>query len=38
VSKIVGNEEVRAAGGRVRSIPFLKGRSSSKLIGKIRGL
>ncbi len=35
---IVGASEVRAAGGKVKVIPFVKGRSSSGLINKIERL
>jgi rfaE bifunctional protein nucleotidyltransferase chain/domain len=32
---VIGREEVEAAGGRVVIIPYLKGHSSSKIIGRI---
>ena len=34
---IVGREEVEAAGGRVVTIPFVKGRSTTQMVKKIRG-
>ena len=34
---IVGAEEVRSWGGRIRRIPLLRGRSTTALIQKIRG-
>jgi rfaE bifunctional protein nucleotidyltransferase chain/domain len=37
VERIVGREAVEAAGGVVRAIPFVKGRSTTALIGRIRG-
>ena len=33
--RVVGREEVEAAGGRVVIVPYLKGRSSSSIIGKV---
>jgi rfaE bifunctional protein nucleotidyltransferase chain/domain len=38
VSKIVGADFVGSLGGKVRSLPFLKGRSTSGLLSKIRKL
>ncbi|MEI7904910.1 MAG: D-glycero-beta-D-manno-heptose 1-phosphate adenylyltransferase [Candidatus Firestonebacteria bacterium] len=38
VEKIVGNDIVRAAGGKVKSLPLIAGRSTSKIIKIIRGL
>jgi len=38
VEKIVGNEIVKAAGGKVRSMPLVPGRSTSKLAILLRGL
>lgn len=35
-SDIVGGKEAHAWGGRARSIPFLKGRSTTRLVRKIR--
>ena len=35
--EIVGREEVESAGGRVHVIPFIHGRSTSELIGRIKG-
>jgi len=37
LDRIVGREEVEAAGGEVRVIPFLGGRSTSQLIRDIQG-
>jgi rfaE bifunctional protein nucleotidyltransferase chain/domain len=34
--RVVGRAEVEAAGGRVVIVPYLKGRSSSTIIGKVR--
>ena len=34
--EVVGREEVEAAGGRVVSVPVLKGYSTSEILGKIR--
>jgi rfaE bifunctional protein nucleotidyltransferase chain/domain len=36
LNKIVGGDIVRARGGRVMTIPFLKGRSTSSLVRKIQ--
>lgn len=36
VEKIVGSKEVLAAGGDVRSLPFLEGFSTTKLIERLR--
>jgi D-beta-D-heptose 7-phosphate kinase/D-beta-D-heptose 1-phosphate adenosyltransferase len=38
VEKIVGREVVEARGGRVLSIPFVKGRSTTATIERIRGV
>jgi D-glycero-beta-D-manno-heptose 1-phosphate adenylyltransferase len=38
VEKIVGNDIVRAAGGKVRSMPLVPGRSTSRLAKLLRGL
>ena len=35
--KIVGREEVEAAGGRVVSVPVVQGHSTSEILRKIRG-
>ncbi|MFQ5724202.1 MAG: D-glycero-beta-D-manno-heptose 1-phosphate adenylyltransferase [Terriglobia bacterium] len=35
--EIVGREEVEAAGGRVVLVPYIKGYSTSELIGRIAG-
>ena len=35
--KIVGREEVEAAGGRVVSVPVVQGHSTTEILGKIRG-
>ena len=35
---IVGAKEVRAAGGKVVVIPFVKGRSSTRMIKRLRGM
>jgi len=37
VEKIVGRDVVQARGGRVVAIPFVKNRSTTAVIGKIRG-
>ncbi len=37
IEKIVGYREVTAHGGKVLTIPFLKGRSTSKVIQKVSG-
>jgi rfaE bifunctional protein nucleotidyltransferase chain/domain len=37
VSRIVGREEVEAAGGAVHSLPLLPGFSTTGLVGRIRG-
>lgn len=37
VDAIVGREVVEGRGGRVLAIPFVKGRSTTAVIGKIRG-
>lgn len=37
MDRIVGREEVEAAGGEVRTIPFITGRSTTELIHQIRG-
>lgn len=37
LDRIVGREEVEAAGGEVRVLPFLDGRSTTSLIHRIRG-
>lgn len=37
VSRIVGAAEVAAWGGRVRSLPYIDGRSTTKLIERVRG-
>ena len=34
--QIVGRQEVESAGGRVAVLPYLKGKSTSKLLGRIR--
>jgi len=34
--RVVGREEVEAAGGRVVIVPYLKGRSSTSIIEKVR--
>lgn len=34
--RVVGREEVEAAGGRVVIVPYLKGRSSTSIIRKVR--
>jgi D-beta-D-heptose 7-phosphate kinase/D-beta-D-heptose 1-phosphate adenosyltransferase len=36
LDEIHGREEVEAAGGRVVSLPFIEGSSTTKIIGKIR--
>ncbi|MEE8360033.1 MAG: D-glycero-beta-D-manno-heptose 1-phosphate adenylyltransferase [Candidatus Omnitrophota bacterium] len=36
--EIIGAEHVKNSGGRVASIPFLKGYSTTELINKIKGL
>ena len=38
VEKIVGNDVVRSAGGKVKSIPLIHGRSTSRLVKSMRGL
>jgi D-beta-D-heptose 7-phosphate kinase/D-beta-D-heptose 1-phosphate adenosyltransferase len=38
IADIVGVKEVKAAGGRVVTIPLARGRSSSKIISKIKSL
>ncbi len=35
--KIVGREEVEAAGGRVVSVPVVQGHSTTEILGRIRG-
>ncbi len=35
---IIGREEVEAAGGQVRSLPFVEGSSTSSIIERIRAL
>lgn len=35
--EIVGKEEVEAAGGRVEVIPFIEGRSTTRLIHRLQG-
>ena len=37
VESIVGREEVEAAGGRVLSLPYLQGSSTSSIVERIRG-
>lgn len=37
VSEIVGRDEVEAAGGRVLSLPFIEGSSTTNIIERIRG-
>jgi len=37
IEKIVGREVVQGRGGKVVAIPFVKNRSTTALIGKIRG-
>jgi len=34
-NRVVGREEVEAAGGRVVIVPYFKGRSSTSIIGKV---
>lgn len=34
--RVIGREEVEAAGGRVVIVPYLKGRSSTNIIAKVR--
>jgi D-beta-D-heptose 7-phosphate kinase/D-beta-D-heptose 1-phosphate adenosyltransferase len=36
IESIVGREEVEAAGGRVLSLPYLKGASTSEIVNRIR--
>jgi len=38
IDKIVGREEVEAAGGQVFSLPYLEGQSTSEIIERIRRL
>jgi len=38
IDRIIGREEVEAAGGRVVSLPYLEGASTSDIIAKIKGL
>jgi rfaE bifunctional protein nucleotidyltransferase chain/domain len=38
VSRIVGAQDVLAAGGKVCTIPFIKNRSTTKIINKLRAL
>src|SRR5499427_1398912 len=38
IDKIVGREEVEAAGGQVYSLPYLEGQSTSEIIERIRRL
>jgi len=33
--RVIGREEVEAAGGRVVIVPYLEGRSSTSIIGKV---
>jgi D-beta-D-heptose 7-phosphate kinase/D-beta-D-heptose 1-phosphate adenosyltransferase len=37
LDQIVGREEVEEAGGRVVLIPFIQGRSTTQILGRIRG-
>jgi len=37
IEAIVGREEVEAAGGRVLSLPYLEGASTSEIVQRIRG-
>ena len=37
IESIVGREEVEAAGGRVLSLPYLEGSSTSEIVERIRG-
>jgi D-beta-D-heptose 7-phosphate kinase/D-beta-D-heptose 1-phosphate adenosyltransferase len=37
LDEILGREEVEAAGGRVVSLPFIEGSSTTKIIDKMRG-
>jgi len=37
IESIVGREEVEAAGGRVLSLPYLQGSSTSSIVERIRG-
>ena len=37
LEQIVGREEVQAAGGEVRVLPFIQGRSTTELLHSIRG-
>jgi rfaE bifunctional protein nucleotidyltransferase chain/domain len=38
VDEIVGREEVEAAGGKVLSLPYIEGKSTTEIIERIKGL